>query len=178
MIDDPHLISAREFEGSARHALTDGCNADIATLDRLCADAFAKARAAFEDLLRSVGCDHERAQLIASHCTRRVRDTANVRFRARFRSYAESVWVSEVRLIARPRRIALPRLHLRAVQLAIVPQASPDDMLESWMLDLTMQLREALRDAVAIAIETVIKRLIVSVARSRMSHALRSATLS
>ncbi|HEY1729401.1 MAG TPA: hypothetical protein VGG22_13565 [Candidatus Baltobacteraceae bacterium] len=180
MIDDPHLATAREFERSARHTLTDACGTDIAILDRLCADAFANARAAFEDALGSAGYDqngmhkllNERARVIAEHCTRRVRDTTNVRFRARFRSYAEAVWETESRLVARPRRIALPRIHIRAVQPAIGAHASPDDIVEAWMLDLTTQLHAAVREAVAIAVETVIKRLIASVSRSRTAHAL------
>jgi len=180
MIDDPYLARAREFERLTRHALSDGCSADIAILDRLCADAFANARAALQEALHSVdlgpsgkrGQLLERAQLIAADCTRRVRDTANVRFRARFRSYAEAVWENEARLTARPRRIALPRLHLRAVEPKIVLGARPEAIVEAWMGDLTAQLRDALRDAVATAIETVTRRLIASVARSRTAHAL------
>lgn len=169
MIDDPHLVAAREFERSVRHALINGCSADIAILDRLCSDAFASARAALKEAFDSEQF-RERAQVIAALCTRRVRDTANLRFRARFRSYAESVYENEARLIAQPRRVALPRLHLRAVQPSIVWRDSRDDFLESWMRDLTTELHVALKDAVGIAIETVIKRVIASVARSRTAR--------
>src|SRR5579863_1153037 len=103
MIDDLHLSSAREFERLARHTLSDACSADIAILDRLCADAFASARTALEEALQVAGNDQtgsrqelrERARVIAVHCTRRVRDTTNVRFRARFRVYMEAVCENE-----------------------------------------------------------------------------------
>ncbi|MGA3036202.1 MAG: hypothetical protein ABSE64_01860 [Vulcanimicrobiaceae bacterium] len=176
MLDDPHLVSAREFERSARHTLTDACSADIAILDRLCAGAFANARAALEEALRSTDYDRnrirEQAQLIAAHCTRCVRDTVNIRFRSRFRSYAEAVWENEARLLARPRRIALPRLHLSAVHPTIAAHGSLEDIVETWMRDLIDELRAALHDAVAAAVETVINRLLASVSRSRTAHAL------
>ena len=186
MIDDPHLVTAREFERSARHTLAGACSADIAILDRLCADAFANARAAFKDALRSAAYDQspghellrERARVIAEQCTRQVRDTVNVRFRARFRSYTEAVWENESRLVARPRRIALPRIRLRAVEPAIRVHASSEDIIEAWMLELTSGLRTAVSDAVAIAVEAVIKRIVASVSRSRTARtlSLRSVT--
>jgi hypothetical protein len=176
MLNDPHLASAREFERSARRTLTDACSADIEILERLCADAFANARQAFEAALRSTDYDQngirEQARLIAAHCTRCVRDTVNVRFRARFRSYTEAVWENESRLVARPRRIALPRLHLSAVHPAIAAHGSLEDIVETWVRDLIDELRAALHDAVARAVDTVINRLIASVSRSRTAHAL------
>lgn len=103
------------------------------------------------------GCADDLAALDWSKSPKAILDNANIRFRARFRTYAETVWETETRLIARPRRVAVPRLHVRTT------------------VSLHRQdLRALLEREVEVAREKLIRRVVASVARSRAARALRS----
>jgi hypothetical protein len=139
MLDDLQISIARAAERRARRRLEKGCAEDLLALEGL-----------FQHL--SAGRSGWNTSVKA------VSDNANVRFRARFRMYAEAVWESESKLVATPRRVALPRLHLNDTSIPA-----------SWE-----ELRAALEREVYAAQQKLVRRVIASIARSRSARALRS----
>lgn len=180
MLDDP-LITARNLERSIRQDLTEGCISDIDSIEILLRETLAATRVALEVALQDypdvdVSQHPELAaavRRIARDCIRRAQDTSNVRFRARFRSYAEAVWANESRLIGTPRRIAIPHLHVMHFQPNVPLRGRRDDFVEAWMADLVAQLHFFLRAAVEKGIESTVRRTITSTSRARTMRALR-----
>jgi hypothetical protein len=183
MLDEPPLTIAREHERSARSNLEQGCAADIASLDGVLAPSLALARRELQAALDQAGFSEaplaERAVLyrtteeIAARCIQRVRDRVNIRLRARLRCYAEAVWESESRLLARPRRVALPQLDLGSIPAPAPPRAASRRFVENWISELAARLRVALEREVAVGRRKVVRRVIASIARSRAARALR-----
>lgn len=133
MLDDSQISIARAAERRARRRLENGCAEDLLALEGL-------LRSKWDKSLKAIS------------------DNANVRFRARFRIYAEAVRESESRLLATPRRIALPRLHFDET-------ATPG----CWQ-----DVRAMLEREVEAARQKLVRRVIASIARSRALRAMRS----
>jgi hypothetical protein len=168
MVDDPRLILARKNEREARRRLEEGCASDLASMELLFAATMTLARQQLHDALAESGADLRSAtELIAASCARRLRDSADVRFRARFRNYAEAVWQSEAHLLVPPRRIALPHVELEPPCAPPLP-AKPEKLhVDEWLSQLSAALREALHGAVEIARRKAVRRVIASSARAR-----------
>ncbi len=135
-----------EAERQARLALASGCSDDLATGDRFSVRPAEAAREQLRAQLLSVGeVDAEfRKQLIAqaaesaaAECARRVFSNADVRFRARFRFYADALFDALLQAhCRRPRRIAVPHVLLEDER-SIVPQIEVRyDALEEWTIEL------------------------------------------
>ncbi|MGH7682806.1 MAG: hypothetical protein ACREMT_00560 [Vulcanimicrobiaceae bacterium] len=161
------MTLARQNEREARHRLEEGCAADLASMELLFAATMTIARQQLHDALRAPHEDLTVAtEAIVVASVRRLHDSANIRFRARFRNYAEAVWQSEAHLLAPPRRIALPHVELEAPVLQ--PLAARERAhVDAWLSALCRALRESLCLAVNAARGRVIRRVIASTARAR-----------
>lgn len=173
LVDDHRITLARERERYARHRLQDGCEADLSAMKLLFAATIALARTELDRALDADDLAADRLKDIVAACVRRLCDTADVRFRARFRTYVETVVKSESAMLARPRRIALPRLDLRPIPIPNPAASHPKEFVDLFLSQLAAELSSALRDAVEAARRTVIRRVIASVARARAKRALR-----
>ena len=173
MVDDRRLTRARELERHARRCLLEGCDADLAAVQTLFAVTIGVAR---KDIERAVDAGDLRPsalQAIVDSALRSLGDNAGVRFRARFRTYVDMVVESERSLLSRPRRVTLPRLHLRRIQApSIAPEPRPS-FIDRFIHALGDELTGALEDAVRIAQRKVIRDVISSVARARARRHLR-----
>jgi hypothetical protein len=183
MVDDSQIVVARAEERRARRVLEEGCAADLASIDRLIARPLAIARHELLECLTGTGTVgdlsvrqalvYRSAEEIVARCVESVCDNANVRFRARFRMYAEAVCESESRLIATPRRIALPWLDLGDIPTPTPPVGCSAEPIDEWISELVVHLRGALQREVEAALRKVVRRIVASVARSRARRALR-----
>lgn len=158
MVDDPRVTLARKNEREARRRLEEGCAADLASMELLFAATMTLAR---QQLYQGVP-----TETIALACARRLHDSADIRFRARFRNYAEGVWQSEAHLLTPPRRIALPHVELEPPNVPPL-HGCEKPQLDAWLRALSEALREALGLAVETARRKVIRRVIASSARAR-----------
>ena len=167
MLDDPRISLARKNEREARRRLEEGCASDLASMELLFAATITVARQQLHEAVVRPQADlHGATEAIALACARRLYDSADIRFRARFRNYAEAVWQSEAHLLTAPRRIALPHVELQALHLP-PPRAVEKPQLDAWLRALSTALREALSASVETARRKVIRRVIASSARAR-----------
>jgi hypothetical protein len=126
---DAGLLAFRAREAAARSELEAGCRSDLAHSSSFLALPLRKAR-----LAASLGTQH--ADVIARDCASSVFANASVRFRARFRTYAETLVEAERRFVetaipdagerGRPtkaaRQIPVPRIDVYDER-AILPQS-------------------------------------------------------
>jgi hypothetical protein len=181
MLDEVHISLARRHERAARLSLEAGCAEDLAWAERLFASRLTVARRELQACLAGAGSFgdpsvdrvviYRAAQEIVGACARSVADSANLRFRARFRMYADAVCESEARLIARPRKVTLPRLDLGDVPTPIPPISSSPGLIDTWVRELRSHLRTALQREVETAKSKLVRRVIAGIARSRAAHA-------
>lgn len=157
-------------ERTAREALDRGCTADLEWTDCLITRHVRKARVELADRVLSLGVDPVlrraaiaiEAEDVAAHCVRDVFANADIRFRARFRTYAESL---------PGRKIRIPHLDL-AAQGSIVPRAAAVAPFEEWLGELETAVRAALREAIESARHVLVRRAVASLARARASFTL------
>jgi len=174
LVDDPRSILARVQERHARRILEAGCEDDLAQMETYLTAAMRPARRDFLAVLSGRTEDRvSAAKCVVEAYARRIADTANVRFRARFRMYLESVVESEGALLARPRRVALPHLRLNAVTPLPLEQTDAE-YADVYVCGVAVELRRALRKAVDEARATLVRRVLSSVARARARRRLRS----
>jgi hypothetical protein len=187
------LTAAKErlFGGfrEAQRALNRGCDSDIRSSPTLLARPLVVARTCLENELLGTSTLADKAlrshllfagcQDIVACCTRSVRDNADVRFRARFRMFAEAVHELECEFaekarvvepegasrIKMPRRIAVPRVCLDDLPMPRQPDDSSAASINAWASDLTMLLTDRLREAVEDARREAVRRSTRSVAR-------------
>jgi len=128
------------------------------------------------------------AEDIVAKCVGSVRDNANVRFRARFAIYAQTVLelqrrfvedmrgltLQEVGRSRRPRRVALPWLHLHEVVSPPLPEDFSEQCIDGRLLDLRGLLVEALEREVGKACHKLARRCVASTARTLVAGALVS----
>lgn len=167
MADDPRVTLARKNEREARRRLEEGCAADLASMELLFAATMTLARQQLRDGLAEPDRNLQTiAELVAVSCARRLRDSADVRFRARFRNYTEAVRQSEAHLLVPPRRIALPHVEVEVAK--IPPLLGADEpQSDAWLRALSATLHETLCVAVEAASRNVVRRVIASTARAR-----------
>ena len=173
MVDDRRLTRARELERDARRRLLEGCDADLAAIQTLFADTLFPARKEIEDAVCAGEPGASARQALVDAALQRLSDNAGVRFRARFRTYVDTVVESEGALSAKPRRVALPRLRLRRVPAPSIAPEPPHDFIERFFYALDAELTAALHEAVRIAQRKVVRDVISSVARARARRHLR-----
>lgn len=173
MVDDPRVTLARKNEREARLRLEDACKADLASVDALFAATMTLARQQLQEALVLKHADLQNAtEAVILVCVRRLRDSADIRFRARFRNYAEAVWQGEANLLSAPRRTALPHVELEAPK--VPPLAVRDKAhVDAWLCSLAEALRQALVAAVDAARRKVIRRVVAGVARARARRSVK-----
>lgn len=170
MIDE-RLLTFRAEEAAARSELETGCRSDLQHSSSFIALPLRKAHLELDSYLGSLGTIQPRlaaslgaqqADVIARDCASSVFANASVRFRARFRTYAEILVDAERRFVetamsgsderGRParavRQIAVPRIDLYDER-SILPQ-SRLSLPETgpWMLELENRLQRTLESNV------------------------------
>jgi hypothetical protein len=178
---DAGLLAFRAEEAAARSQLEAGCRSDLAHSSSLIALPLRKARLELDSYLESLGTIQPRlavslgaqhADVIARDCAGSVFANASVRFRARFRTYAEILVDAERRFLetampgnderGRParaaRRIPVPRIDLYDEH-SILPQ-SRLSLPETgpWMLELEDRLQRTLESNVNAARRKLVDR--------------------
>ncbi len=162
---DAGLLAFRAQEAVARSELDAGCRSDLAHSLTFTALPLRKAR-----LAAGLGAEH--ADVIARECASSVFANASVRFRARFRTYAETLVDAERRFVetalsgtgerGRParaaRQIPVPRIDLYDER-SILPQ-SRLWLSETgpWMLELENRLQRVLESNVNSARRKLLER--------------------
>jgi hypothetical protein len=168
---DAGLLAFRAQEAAARSELEAGCRSDLLHSGTFVALPLRKARLELDSYLESLGTIQPRlavslgaqhADVIARDCAISVFANASVRFRARFRTYAEILVDAERRFVetampgtderGRParavRQIPVPRIDLYDER-SILPQGRlwvPDS--GPWMLELENRLQRTLESNV------------------------------
>jgi hypothetical protein len=166
---DAGLVAFRAQEAAARSELEAGCRSDLAHSGTFVALPLRKARLELDSYLESLGTIQPRlaaslgaqqADVIARDCASSVFANASVRFRARFRTYAELLVDAERRFVETAmfgerscppravRQIPVPRIDLYDER-SILPQSRlwlPET--GPWMLELETRLQRALESNV------------------------------
>jgi hypothetical protein len=178
---DARLLVFRAEEAAARSALEAGCRSDLAQSGSFIALPLRKARLELEGYLESLGTIQprlavslgtQRAEAVARDCANSVFANASVRFRARFRTYAEVLVDAERRFVeaampggveqGRPtrtaRQIPVPRIDVYEER-SILPQ-SRLSLPESgpWVLELENCLQRTLESNVNAARRRLLDR--------------------
>jgi hypothetical protein len=178
---DAGLLAFRAEEATARSELEAGCRSDLAHSRSFIALPLRKARLELDSYLESLGTIQPRlavslgaqhADIIARDCASSVFANASVRFRARFRTYAEILVDAERRFVetAMPggdergratratRQILVPRIDLYDER-SILPQSSlsPPET-GPWMLELENRLQGTLESNVDAARRKLLDR--------------------
>lgn len=177
---DARLLAFRAEEAAARSELEVGCRGDLQHVDSILAIPVRKARIELESYLESLGTIQPRlaaslgakeAKVIAQNCANSVFANASIRFRARFRTYAELFANAERRFVEtatiassrgrRPlravRQIAIPRIDLCDSSVFPYIQLSPPDA-DPWTLELKKRLQSALELSVYTARQKLLAR--------------------
>jgi hypothetical protein len=198
-ISDRTLTALRglpKAEEAARTALEAGCRADLERVECFIEPPLRRARLEFSAYLTSLGAldpilsanlKREHAEDVASRCAFHVFANASVRFRARFRTYAEALVAAQKNLVETatlslecsrpraPRRIALPRIELDDGR-SVTPECEPAlSRIDEWTAELHRRLRTALQSVVVTACAKTLDRGAAAVART--SVAVRLAAL-
>lgn len=179
-------------ERRARELLTQGCAADLRTIDRFISRPLERAKEKLLDELHAVGdidrtfrrnLLRELSETIALECSREVFANVDVHFRARFALYAdalaqaEQAFVDDIRiLIADPqvrvhyqRRVTLPHVVLEDER-SVVPDCEPSlEDARKWINELRVLLGLELEQQVYRAIRALTDRASASVARTRVA---------
>jgi hypothetical protein len=188
----------RGLEAAARAELDAGCRVDLQNLARLTEAALRKAREELEGYLSSLGplestlasnLKREYSELVAQRCAGAAFANAAVRFRARFRNYAEALVIAERAFVEAvtssdpeirrrpkaPRRVAVPRIELDNER-SIVPEGVPSlSDLDVWIEELAQRLHHALESTISSASRRTLDRGRREIART--SAAVRLAAL-
>lgn len=185
----------REAEKTAREVLNNGCSADLESIECFLDRPLSQAKAEFEAHIFGLGPVDvtlhrniliQEVQEVAWRCARNVFANADVRFRARFRIYADVLAEAEQRFLDAA-RAAEKSLRIRDRRRITVPHLEPDDesfiilqrdvfqsTLDSWIAELEKSLRIALVREVTCARHVVLKRGSASLARTRVALRLAS----
>jgi hypothetical protein len=183
-------------EKAARTALEAGCCADLEQVERFIEPPLGRARLELAAYLTSLGAldpilsaslKRRHAEDVSSHCACDAFANASVRFRARFRTYAEALVAAQKNLVETaalsmecsppraPRRIALPRIELDNER-SVTPEYQPSlSQIDEWTAELNRRLQAALQSVVLAARAKTLDRGAAAVART--SVAVRLAAL-
>ncbi len=198
MFVELQMLCARE--AAARAELDAGCRADLQKIACLTGAPLRRARAELEGYLLSPGSlvpklasnpEREFAELLALRCASDVFANAGLRFRARFRNYAQALLVAEQSFIEAmtpidpdrrrrtkaPRQIAVPRIEFDE-DASMVPQSMPSlSDVDEWIDELAQHLHGALESTVSVALRKILDRGMRSVARTSAAIRLAGFTL-
>lgn len=167
--------SVREEERRARAELAQGCESDLSRVERFVSRPATRARTELHLAILSIGnmdaqvrrrLIADAAQEAATGCARRAFSNADVRFRARFRIYADALAAAQDRVRRGPRRrIALPHLEPNCESSLLPRTEASIPGLDAW----TRDLRRLVEAALLASVETA-RRLIERRGRESMAR--------
>ena len=193
------MQTLRGREALARAELDAGCRADLEKIAHVTEAPLRRARSELESYLSSLGSlestlasslRREHAEAVALRCASDAFANAGVRFRARFRNYAESLAVAQRsfievitssdpaqrRRLKAPRQIAVPRVELDNER-SIVPQSMPSlSDLDSWIDEVAQHVHCALASTVDAARQKILERGMRDMARTLTAVRLTALT--